>query len=56
MTKTWCVGARHKSNTNNNIEHEKVNPRTERLKNWLKLQKVLVVFLVAITHKFLLSK
>ena len=31
MTKTWCVGGRHKSNTNNIIEYEKVNPRTRKL-------------------------
>ena len=31
MEQTWCVGGRHKSNTNNFIEYEKVNPRTERL-------------------------
>ena len=31
MTKTWCVGGRHKSNTNNIVEYEKVNPRTIKL-------------------------
>ena len=31
MTKTWCVGGRHKSNTNNIIEWEKVNPKTKKL-------------------------
>ena len=31
MTKTWCVGGRHKSNTNNIIEYEKVNPRSKKL-------------------------
>ena len=31
MTKTWCVGGRHYSNTNNLVEYEKVNPRTEKL-------------------------
>ena len=31
MTKTWCVGGRHKSDTNNIIEYEKVNPRTKKL-------------------------
>ena len=36
MTKTWCVGGRHYSNTNNIIEYEKVNPK---LKNLLKLSK-----------------
>ena len=31
MPKTWCVGGRHKSNTNNIIEYEKVNPKTKKL-------------------------
>ena len=31
MTKTWCVGGRHKSNTNNIIEYEIVNPETKEL-------------------------
>ena len=31
MTKTWCVGGRHKRNTNNIVEYEKVNPRTKKL-------------------------
>ena len=31
MTKTWCVGGRHKSNTNNIIEYEKMNPKTKKL-------------------------
>ena len=31
MTKTWCVGGRHKSNTNNIVVYEKVNPRTKKL-------------------------
>ena len=31
MTKTWCVGGRHKSDTNNLIEYGKVNPRTKKL-------------------------
>ena len=30
MTKTWCVGGRHKSNTNNIIEYEKVIPKTKK--------------------------
>ena len=36
MTKTWCVGGRHKSVTNNLIEYEKVNPRTKKLVKVLK--------------------
>ena len=31
MVKTWCVGERHKSNTNDIIEYEKVNPKTKKL-------------------------
>ena len=30
MTKTWCVGGRHKSDTNKIVEYEKVNPRTKK--------------------------
>ena len=31
MKKTWCVGGRHMSKTNNVIEYEKRNPKTEKL-------------------------
>ena len=31
MTKTWCVGDRHKSKTNKIIEYGKLNPKTEKL-------------------------
>ena len=31
MTKTFCLGGRLYSNTNNIIEYEKVNPRTKKL-------------------------
>ena len=31
MTKTWCVGGRHKSDTNNITQFENVNPRTKKL-------------------------
>ena len=31
MTKTWCVGGRHKSELNNIIEYETVNPRIKKL-------------------------
>ena len=31
MTKTWCVGGRHMSKTNDVSEYEKVNPRTKKL-------------------------
>ena len=31
MTKTWCVGGQHYSNTNIVIQFEKVNPRTKKL-------------------------
>ena len=30
MKKIWCVGGRHKNDTNNIIEYEKVNPKTEK--------------------------
>ena len=53
MTKTGYVGGRHKSKTNNIIEYEKLNLR---LKNFLKLSKELVIFVVVTNHKFLLSK
>ena len=36
MTKTWCVGGRHKSDTNNTVEYEKVNPRTKKLSKIMK--------------------
>ena len=31
MTKTYCLGGRHYSNTNNIIQYEKINPRTKKL-------------------------
>ena len=31
MEKTWCVGRKHYSNTNNITQYEKVNPRTKTL-------------------------
>ena len=31
MTKTWCVGGRHYSQTVNQNVYEKVNPKTEKL-------------------------
>ena len=31
MTKTWCVGGKHYSNTNDKIEYDKVNPKTKKL-------------------------
>ena len=31
MTKTWCVGGKHYSNTNNIIEYEKFDPKTKKL-------------------------
>ena len=31
MTKTWCVGGKHYSNTSNITQYEKVNPRTKKL-------------------------
>ena len=37
MTKTWCVGGRHKSDTNNFVEFEKVNPKTKIIKGTCKI-------------------
>ena len=31
MTKTWCVGGKHYSNTNKITQYEKINPRTKKL-------------------------
>ena len=31
MSKTWCVGGRHHSNTNNITEYGKRNPRNKKL-------------------------
>ena len=31
MTKTYCLGGRHYSNTNSIVEYAKVNPRTKKL-------------------------
>ena len=31
MTKTWCVGGKQYSNTNNITQFEKVNPKTRKL-------------------------
>ena len=31
MTKTWCVGEKHYSNTNNKTQYQKSNPKTKKL-------------------------
>ena len=31
MAKTWCVGGKHYSNTNNITQFEKVNPKNKKL-------------------------
>ena len=31
MTKTWCVGGKHYSNTNIISQYEKVNPKSKKL-------------------------
>ena len=31
MTKSYCLGGRHMSNTDNITQYEKVNPRTKKL-------------------------
>ena len=38
MTKTFCLGGRHYSNTNNITQYEKVNPRTKKLVKIIKRQ------------------
>ena len=54
MSKTYCLGGRHMSNTNNIVEYEKVNPRTK--KNSLKLLKELVVSVDEVNHIVLQCK
>ena len=53
MGKTYCLGGRHLSNTNNLVEYEKVNPRTEKIVKFLKENVALVVVII---YKFLLNK
>ena len=36
MTKTYCLGGRHYSNTNNIIQYEKINPRTKKLVKFIR--------------------
>ena len=36
MTKTYCLGGRHYSNTKNTFEYEKVNPRAKKLVKFIK--------------------
>ena len=31
MTKTYCLGGRHKSDTHNITQYEKVNPKTKKV-------------------------
>ena len=38
MTKTWCVGGKHYSNTNNITQYEKVDPRNKKLVKIIKGQ------------------
>ena len=37
MTKTWCVGGKHYSNTNNITEYGKVNPKNKKLVKIIKV-------------------
>ena len=53
MTKTWCVGGRHKSNTNIIIDYEKLNPKTRKL---FEIIKGSFSICGRKNHKFLLSK
>ena len=50
MTKTWCVGGRHYSNTNNISEYEKRNPKNKKLDKNINEN---VIFVVIKKHKFL---
>ena len=36
MTKTWCVGGKHYSNTNNTTQNEKRNPKTKKLVKFIR--------------------
>ena len=36
MSKTWCVGGRHYSNTINQNVYEKINPKTKKLVKTIK--------------------
>ena len=36
MRKTWCVGGKHLSNTNNTTQYEKVNPKIKKPVNIIK--------------------
>ena len=36
MTRTWCVGGKQYSNTNNIAQNEKGNPKTKKLVNNIK--------------------
>ena len=36
MTKTYCLGGRHYSNTYNLIEYNKINPRNKKLVKFIK--------------------
>ena len=53
MTKTWCVGGRHMSNTDNISQYEKVNPKTKKL---VKIIKGTCSVCNRNKSKFLLSK
>ena len=56
MTKTWCVGGSHLSETKNRNVYEKVNPKTNKIDVLVELIDVLVVIVDVINHKFLLGK
>ena len=36
MTKTWCVGGKHYSNTINIFQYEKVDPKTKTFVEFIK--------------------
>ena len=51
--KTWCVAGKHYSGTINENNYEKLNSKTQKTLEFL---KVLVVFVDETKAKFLLSK
>ena len=53
MTKTWCLGGRHYSNTNIITQYEKRKPKT---KNLLELSKKNVIFVLVMNDNFFPNK
>ena len=55
MTKTWCVGGRHYSDTVNKNVYEKMNPRSKKLGKVIK-GTCSIKYKVVMKVKFFLSK